>query len=66
MPITPGREAAFAAHASPESIQKELPKARAATRKAQRRVAWLEELLARRTAERDAGTWPNTPKETAR
>lgn len=30
----------------------------------QRRVAWLEELLERRTAQIAAGTWPGTPAGT--
>ncbi|NUH35294.1 hypothetical protein HUF15_00670 [Streptomyces samsunensis] len=48
----------FDTHASPGAVQIELRKARAEARRAARRVAWLEELLERRTAEREAGTWP--------
>lgn len=54
-------DARFAEHASPEAIQAQLPKARAAARQAQRRVTWLEELLDRRTTELAAGTWPEKP-----
>lgn len=50
----------FDANAHPDAIRLQIPKARAAARKAQRRVAWLEELLERRTAEITAGTWPPT------
>ncbi|MEU5608416.1 hypothetical protein AB0H03_06610 [Streptomyces sparsogenes] len=48
----------FDAHASPESIQIQLTKTRAEGRRIQRRITWLEDLLKRRTAEREAGTWP--------
>lgn len=53
-------DALFAECASPEAIRAHLAKARAAARKAQRHVDWLEDLLERRTAERDAGTWPHS------
>lgn len=56
--MTAAEDARFAKHASPEAIQAALPKARAAARKAQRRVTWLEDLLVRRTAEKAAGEWP--------
>jgi hypothetical protein len=56
--VTARHDALFAEHGSPEAIQARLVTARAAVRKAQRRVVWLEELLARRTAEKAAGMWP--------
>ncbi|MFD8866048.1 hypothetical protein ACFV1F_17015 [Streptomyces sp. NPDC059590] len=48
----------YAEHASPESIQIQLKKTRAEGRRIQRRITWLEALLERRTAEREAGVWP--------
>lgn len=56
--MTARHDALFAEHGSPEAIQTHLAAARAAASKAQRRVVWLEELLARRTAEKAAGVWP--------
>lgn len=57
-------DALFAEHASPEAIQVELRKARAAALFVGQRVQWLEDLLKRRTAERDAGIWPTAPGDT--
>ncbi|MFJ9771191.1 hypothetical protein ACIRVF_08100 [Kitasatospora sp. NPDC101157] len=51
----------YEASAAPESISESLGKARAQRRRLDRDIARLEELLDRRTRERDAGTWP--PKE---
>lgn len=56
-PRNQGRER-YAAHAAPESIAAYLARARRAQRVAEREVEWLSALLERRTAERDAGTWP--------
>jgi hypothetical protein len=48
----------FARHAAPEAIAHQLKLAEAASRKAERDRRWLADLLRRRTAEQDAGTWP--------
>jgi hypothetical protein len=48
----------FAQHASPAAIEAELRKARATRARWDRRVAQLEELHARRTAEVESGAWP--------
>lgn len=51
----------FAAHASPEAIEAYLHREREAAKRVARRIAWLEDLHIRRTAERDSGAWPTTP-----
>ena len=53
----------FAAHASPEAIDVHLRTARADLRRLERHIEWMEELHARRTAERKAGTWPTAREE---
>lgn len=54
----PYRDDRYAAHASPASIRVYLAKARHQQARAERVVAWLEDLLARREAEVEAGIWP--------
>lgn len=54
----------YEAHASPESIAVYLHREQEAAKRIARRIAWLEQLLERRLAEKAAGTWPATPTET--
>lgn len=54
------RNGDFEAHASPEAINAMLMRERETAKRISRRVEWLEGLLARRTAEKAAGTWPPT------
>jgi len=61
--IAPRDRARFAEHAAPENVAVHLVKARAELRAQERYVQWLEELLARRTAEKAAGTWGAEPLE---
>lgn len=62
------RDVQFEASASPEVVAVHLDaERRAAAASAAafaRRIAWLAELLDRRTAEKTAGTWPATPAGT--
>jgi hypothetical protein len=58
------KDPTFEASAAPEAIEYRLKAERRYLAEQQRRVAWLEELLERRTAERDAGVWPGTPTRT--
>lgn len=56
--LDPRHKALFAASASPEAIAEHIETARKDLRRLTRHLAWLEELHARRTGEREAGTWP--------
>lgn len=58
--LDPRHKAQFAANASPEAIAEHIATARRDLERISRHLAWLEELHARRTAEREAGTWPAT------
>lgn len=53
----------FAEHASPEAIESRLMKTQGQRRRLDSQISWLEELLVRRTAERNAGTWPAQASE---
>ncbi|WP_228994747.1 hypothetical protein [Streptomyces sp. DH8] len=52
--------AAFAEHASLDSIRAVLDAERTKRRRADRRIGWLEQLLDRRLDQVAAGTWPAT------
>ncbi|GAA4225975.1 hypothetical protein GCM10022254_09340 [Actinomadura meridiana] len=58
----------FAESASPEAIAIHLDDERRAAKASAaafaRRIAWLEQLRERRTAEKAAGTWPDRPADT--
>lgn len=58
--LDPRHKAQFAENASPEAIAEHIATARADLQRLTRHLAWLEELHARRTEERAAGTWPTT------
>lgn len=57
------RNDVFERTASPEAIVAMLEKERTTVARMQRRIAWLENLLERRTAEKAAGIWPSLAKE---
>jgi hypothetical protein len=48
----------FAAHAHPTAIELALRAEKAERRRVDSRIAWLEDLLARRNREIAEGTWP--------
>lgn len=56
--LDPRQKALFAASASPEAIAEHIATAQADLRKLTRHLEWLQELHARRVAEKAAGTWP--------
>lgn len=57
------RNDVFEQTASPEAIVAMLEKERTTVARMQHRIAWLENLLERRTAEKAAGTWPSQAEE---
>lgn len=59
--IAPKDRARYEQHAAPENIAARLTQAQTDLRAQERYVQWLEELLARRTAEKAAGTWGADP-----
>ncbi|MGI5162737.1 hypothetical protein ACQEU3_47025 [Spirillospora sp. CA-253888] len=54
------RNPTFEQHASPDAITAHLTRERAARDRINRRITWLEQLLDRRTHERNDGHWPAT------
>ena len=60
MPVLPKNRAKFERYAAPEAVQFQLDDARRRLASVQTEVAWMTELLAKRTAEKAAGTWPYT------
>lgn len=54
-------DAAFAEHAAPEAVAAELDRARAQLRRQQRRVDWLTDLLAAKTAAQPSSEIGDTP-----
>jgi hypothetical protein len=59
------RDELFEANASPEAIAAKLHGEQQAAMRVARRIEWLEHLLTRRTAEKDAGQWPPATDDTA-
>lgn len=62
--MTIKNRAAFAEFAAPEAIAAYLKKAKDNAAKANREVEWLSTLLAKRTEQVAAGTWPPTAETT--
>lgn len=54
----PYRQRGYMRYAAPQSIQVYVDHAKANLRRAQRELAWMEALLALRTAQEHAGQWP--------
>ncbi len=61
--IDPKYRDSVATFASPEAIAAHLAKARAALRRAEREVEWLEALQTKRAAQVEAGLWPSAAKQ---